>query len=144
MSDGLLRETPAAPNGRRVLLACVAGNQHTVGLQMCADAFLLDGWDVQYLGASVPGSAIASQVASFQPHVVGLSVSFAHQLPQVKDVIQRLVAAYGADRPRVLVGGLAINQFEAIAGQVGADAWSPDARCAVAQAHRLVDAAASV
>jgi len=138
MNDSLLREIPAAPIGKRVLLACVEGNQHCVGLQMVADAFLLDGWEVQYLGASVPAGALLSQVASFRPDIVCLSVSFAHQLGKVKEVLRRLDAAEGATRPPVLVGGLAINQFEALAGQLGADAWSPDARAAVGQARRLL------
>jgi len=136
MSDGLQRSVPAAPNGRKVLLACVEGNQHSVGLQMVADAFLLDGWDVQYLGAGVPPGAIVAQATRFRPDLIGLSVSFAHQLDQVKVVMRRLAAMPG--RPPVLLGGLAINQFAQLAAQLGADGWSADARSAVAQAHALV------
>ena len=54
MTMGLLRSPPPAAIDRRVLLACVAGNHHAVGLRMVADAFQLAGWDVQYLGADVP------------------------------------------------------------------------------------------
>ena len=52
---GLLRSPPSAMIDRRVLLACVAGNNHSVGLRTVADAFQLTGWDVQYLGADVHG-----------------------------------------------------------------------------------------
>ena len=41
MTAALLRSTPPAPIGKRVLLACVAGNHHTVGLRMVADRFNL-------------------------------------------------------------------------------------------------------
>lgn len=50
MTVGLLQSPAPAPLDKRVLLACVEGNSHTVGLRMVADAFQLAGWDVQYLG----------------------------------------------------------------------------------------------
>ncbi|MFC7669333.1 B12-binding domain-containing protein [Hymenobacter humi] len=41
-------------NGRRLLAACVAGDLHTLGLQMVADFLEYEGWEVSYLGASTP------------------------------------------------------------------------------------------
>lgn len=137
MTQGLLKAELPPPNGRRVLLACVEGNTHALGLQMVSDAFQLGGWDVQFLGASVPTGAVTQQVNRFQPHLLGLSVSFAHQLRTVKEVIARLAQSQGAMRPAIIIGGLAINQFDRLAGQLGADAWSPDARSAVASAATL-------
>ena len=67
MTMGLLRSPPPAPIDRRVLLACVAGNHHAVGLRMVADAFQLAGWDVQYLGANVPTAALVRQAAEWNP-----------------------------------------------------------------------------
>ena len=148
MTLGLLRSPPAAPIGRRALLACVEGNEHGVGLRMVADAFQLAGWDVQYLGANVPSVAIIRQAAEWQADIVGLSVSFAHQLAVVKDVIAQLRerpagaqangARPGGARTRVIIGGLAINRFKPLADMVGADAYGVDAPAAVACASRLV------
>ncbi len=137
MTQGLLKAEIPASNGRRVLLACVEGNNHCVGLQMVADAFQLAGWDVLYLGANVPTAALVKHAAECKPDLLGLSVSFAQQLRGVKDVIARLTQAHGAGRPPVIIGGLAINQFDRLAGQLGADAWSPDARSAVISASNL-------
>jgi methylmalonyl-CoA mutase cobalamin-binding domain/chain len=135
---GLLRSPPAAMIGKRVLLACVAGNHHTVGLRMVADAFQLAGWDVQYLGADVPIAAIVRQVAEWKAHLVGLSVGFAQQLPTAKAVIAQLAEHFGSSRPAVIIGGLAINRFSRLADMVGADAFSPDALSAVVAATRIV------
>jgi MerR family transcriptional regulator, light-induced transcriptional regulator len=137
MTHGLVKSEVPASNGSRVLLACVAGNNHSVGLQMVADAFQLAGWEVQYLGANVPTTALIQHLGQCKPDLLGLSVSFAQQLRVVKEIMSRLAQAHSAARPPVIVGGLAINQFNRLAGGLGADAWSPDAASAVASASKL-------
>ncbi len=138
MTVGLLRSPPPTPNSKRALLACVEGNSHTVGLRMVADALELAGWDVQYLGANVPTAALTQQAAEWPADLVGLSVSFAQQLPAVKDVIARLTDKLGAARPALIIGGLAINRFNRLAAMVGADAYGADAPTAVVCANRLL------
>jgi methanogenic corrinoid protein MtbC1 len=137
MTQGLLQSRVPASNGKRVLLACVEGNNHAMGLQMVADAFQLAGWEVQFLGASVPTNALLHYLGQFKPDLLGLSISFAQQLPVAKDIIQRLARSPPAGRPAVIVGGLAINQFNLLADTLGADASSPDSRSAVASASVL-------
>lgn len=138
MSQALATCEAPPSNGRTVVLACVDGNNHTVGLQMVADAFQLSGWEVQYLGANVPTRALLDHLNQVKPDLLGLSVSFAQQLRVVKDVMARLAQANGNARVPVIVGGLAINQFDRLAGQLGADSWSPDARAAVVSGSNLV------
>ena len=137
MSQALATCEAPPPNGRSVVLACVEGNNHSVGLQMVTDAFQLGGWEVQYLGANVPTSALVTHVGHYRPNLLALSVSFPQQLRVVKDILARLMQLYGAARVPVIVGGLAINQFDRLAGQLGADAWSPDAHAAVATGSHL-------
>jgi methylmalonyl-CoA mutase cobalamin-binding domain/chain len=138
MTVGLLRSTPPPAIGKRVLLACVAGNHHAVGLRMVADAFQLAGWDVQYLGANVPTSAIIQQAAEWEVDLVGLSVSFVQQLRVAKEAIAGLAERFGATGPEVIIGGLAINQFDKLAEMVGARAYSADAQSAVVRANQIV------
>ncbi len=137
MTLGLASTDPAPANDRKVLLACVEGNHHAVGLQMVADAFQLSGWEVQYLGANVPAESLARQVAAWKPQLVGLSISFAHQLPTVRRTLARLQELLGAARPPVIIGGLAINRFDALTAQVGAEGSGQDALAAVASGIRL-------
>ena len=138
MTMGLLRSLPSEAIDRRVLLACVAGNNHSVGLRMVADAFQLSGWDVQYLGADVPTASIIRQAAEWKAHLVGLSVAFAQQLPVAKEIVAQLAERFGSSRPAVIIGGLAINHFSRLADMVGADAFGADASAAVAAAARVV------
>ena len=138
MTVGLLQSPAPAPVDKRVLLACVEGNNHAVGLRMVADAFLLAGWDVQYLGANVPTGALVGHAVEWKPDLVGLSVSFAQQLPAVKAVIAALVERLGDARPAVMIGGLAINRFDRLARMVSADGFSADARASVVEATRIV------
>jgi len=130
MTQGLLRSLMPAGNGRRVALACVEGNDHAVGLQMVADAFQLSGWDVDFLGANVPTRALIPHLRRRPPDLVGLSTSFAQQLPKVREIVAGL-ADFEPLRPAVIVGGLAINQFSHLAGMLGVDGWAPDALSAV-------------
>jgi MerR family transcriptional regulator, light-induced transcriptional regulator len=138
MTVGLLRSSPPEPTGKRVLLACVAGNHHAVGLRMVADAFQLAGWDVQYLGADVPTRSIVEQTEEQHVDVIGLSVSFAHQLRTAGQVIGQLIERFGSARPSVVIGGIAINRFNRLGSLVGADAASADAQAAVVSANSLV------
>jgi methanogenic corrinoid protein MtbC1 len=137
MTVALLRSAPPAPVNKRVLLACVEGNNHTVGLRMVADAFQLAGWDVQYLGANVPTTALVKQAAAWKPDLVGLSVSFAQQMPAVKAAVAQLTQQLGEARPAVMIGGIAINRFTPLAAVAGADAHSADAQSAVQDATRM-------
>jgi methanogenic corrinoid protein MtbC1 len=138
MTVALLRSTPPVPINKSVLLACVAGNHHTIGLRMVADSFQLAGWEIQYLGADVPTTSLIQQIGKWSPDLVGLSLSFAQQLPVVRDIISQLSARFGPARPAVIIGGLAINRFNALADLVGADAHSFDAQTAIGAANQLV------
>jgi methanogenic corrinoid protein MtbC1 len=140
MMHALLSSQVGAATGHKVLLSCVEGNNHSVGLQMVGDAFQLAGWEVQFLGVNVPTNALLQQVGRFKPDILGLSISFAQQLRALKQIMLRLAATA---RPAVIVGGLAINRFHRLAGELGADAWSRDALSAIESAAGLLTQAGS-
>ena len=48
----------AAPNGRRVLVACVEGETHDLPPQIAADTLDLAGFEVRFLGANVPTDSL--------------------------------------------------------------------------------------
>jgi methanogenic corrinoid protein MtbC1 len=139
MTVALQYSHPLPSVGKRVLLACVEGNNHAVGLQMVADAFLLAGWDVQYLGANVPSCALITQAAEWKPDLIGLSVSFPQQIRIAKTLITQLSEYFGSERPAVMIGGLAFNRFKGLAGLIGADSFSIDSQTAVELANRVVN-----
>jgi methanogenic corrinoid protein MtbC1 len=138
MTMGLFGTSPQPAKAKRILLACVEGNIHTIGLRMIADAFALDGWEVQYLGPNVPTGALVTQAGSMRADVVALSLSFAQQLRVAKGAVAALEAASSPDwHPRVIIGGLAINRFDRLASIVGAHAFGRDPVEALAYANAL-------
>ncbi len=139
MVHGLLGAEPRPHNGRRILLACLQGNNHVIGLHMVADAFELGGWAVTDLGGNVSSATLLAQVREWNPDIIGLSVSMPSHLHPVKDAIAFVREALGPGAPPFVLGGMAVNTYEGLAAVVGADAWAPDAAAAVEAAVRLVE-----
>ena len=126
--------TAAPDNGGRALFTCLAGNHHVMGLRMVADAFELDGWATYNPGADTSIEALLAQVRRIRPHLVGFSVSLPQHLRGVRDAVAGLRADLGGDCPRLVVGGLVINQFPRLADWVCAESLGGDAVTAAAAA----------
>ena len=135
MSRARAMARAAADNGGRALFACLSGNHHVVGLRMVADAFELDGWSTHYLGADTTPEALLAKVRALRPHLVGFSASLPQHLRGLRDAVAGLRAELGADCPRLVVGGLAINQFPGLAAWVGAEVLGADAVTAASAAQ---------
>lgn len=131
--------SPASPqNGKRVLLGCTEGNVHDIELRIVADTFLIEGWEVRCLGASVPTQELLDQAIEWRPDLVVLSVSLMPQLLTVNATITQLNERLGSERPSVMISGLAISHYGRLASIiVGADSWSTDARGAIHCANLL-------
>jgi methanogenic corrinoid protein MtbC1 len=134
MAQGFGRAEPAADNGRKALLACLAGNHHSLGLRMVADAFELAGWTVHYLGANVPQAALIAQIRRLRPDLVGLSASLPRELRGLRQTLAALRASLADSCPRIVVGGLVFNQFPLLAQSFSAELLGADAVSAAAAA----------
>lgn len=117
----------AAPLNRRALFACAPGNQHSLGLRMVSDAFEVAGWEVQFLGADVPGKDLLAQVAQWRPELLGLSLSLPGQIKPARALVDQLRAELGTQCPAILAGGLATNQAEGLWKALGAGLWAANA-----------------
>ena len=140
--ERLRERLPAATgSGARAVLACVESEAHTIGLRMLADFLAIDGWTVDYLGASVPTADLAEFVSRRTPALVALSVTRAEHLPALT------LAAAALRRvtppPRILAGGAALRGRARAATTFGVDAVAPDARAGVQEARRLTAAPAA-
>ena len=131
MADSFSKSALPPLNGKKVLLACIEGNHHSVGLRMVSDAFELAGWDVQFLGANAPTRALIEQVTRWKPDLVGLSISFPHQLSVTREAITSLRAQLGDGCPQIMIGGAAVNRFPALAQCIDADSHASDALAAL-------------
>lgn len=93
----------------RLLLGAVGAEGHTTGLRMIADLAGGHGFDVQFLGASVPVGTLAGIVAKHAPDIVGLSVTMAGPAGQLGAALEEILGSGHAPRG-ILVGGLGVPE----------------------------------
>jgi len=121
----------------RVVLTGVEGELHQVGGNMIADALEADGWDVRFLGTDVPGPDVLDAIAAHRADLFGISCTLRQNVPKVASLVDEVRSRFGESRPRILVGGGAFRTAGGSPLDVGADAWAPDMREAIAVARTL-------
>ena len=129
------RETQ--PNAGRVLLSCIPGEQHSLGLFMVSEFFVRDGWEV-CLGSPISDCDIATLLRDDWYDVVGFSVACNSRLSYLSREIPRLRKFSRNRRITVLVGGRVFSDDPAMVNRVRADAACTDAGSAPSLARRLV------
>jgi methanogenic corrinoid protein MtbC1 len=132
------RQVCGPPNGKTLVAAAVAGNQHDLGIQVVADLFEMDGWRVIQLGSNVPADDLAQAVEFYDADLVALSLSLATQLPALEETIAVVRASPQGAAVKILVGGCGMMGAADLAKVVGADAYAPNAAEAVARGDALV------
>jgi len=110
---------------RRVLVACAEGELHSIGVRMVADFLEADGWDVLFVGALSPPSAVAELAAAQGVDVVALSAALAQRVPEIVRAVEALRSL--ATVPVIAVGGQAFGGDADVALRTGADLYAPDA-----------------
>ncbi|MFI7603203.1 B12-binding domain-containing protein [Actinoplanes sp. NPDC049681] len=125
--------TTVRPTRGRVTLACVDGEWHALPVRMLGEMLRLDGWRVDFLGASVPGPHLVTHLHQTGPDAVALSCMIATRLPRAHAAI---TACRSVGVP-VIAGGRGFGAEGRWAQRLGADAWAAGAEEAVARlAHR--------
>jgi methylmalonyl-CoA mutase cobalamin-binding subunit len=66
---------PVAPGAPTMLLACIEGERHTLGLSLVETAVRERGMAVRFLGGDVPTADIVRAVRTVRPVAVGLTAS---------------------------------------------------------------------
>jgi methanogenic corrinoid protein MtbC1 len=116
------RRTP--DSGRLAIVACSPGERHCIGGQMLSGLLEAEGWEVLYLGATLPIDDLVALADSEVPDVVALSTTMSENLADVRETASALQSL--AEPPLVVVGGQAYRDG-APAERVGADLWAPTA-----------------
>ncbi len=121
----------APPRGSNAVFACVEHNHHAVGLRIVADAYELDGWSVEFLGADTPTRELMERLEQVRPALVGLSISMVRQLSALKETIDGIRTSFPEQSPHIMAGGLGLIRIPGVADRFGLDGWSPNALTAV-------------
>ncbi|MHC4179983.1 MAG: cobalamin B12-binding domain-containing protein [Planctomycetota bacterium] len=138
MAQLLPRATLQPSNGKTMIAAAVAGNQHDIGLQAVADFFEMDGWRTVLLGANVPARDLVQAVDCFAADLLGLSVSQTIQFQAVKTAIQAVRGSARDTKVKILLGGRAFTDPDDLAKELGADGYAALPAQAVALGRQLV------
>ncbi|WP_433319224.1 cobalamin B12-binding domain-containing protein [Micromonospora sp. CA-269861] len=112
----------ARPTGGRVVVACMDGEWHALPPRLVAEVLRLRGWQVTFLGASVPAAHLVSYLHRYDAHAVALACALPMRLPYAHRMIE---ACRRSDVP-VVVGGRGFGADGRWASRLGV-AWAPDA-----------------
>jgi methanogenic corrinoid protein MtbC1/DNA-binding XRE family transcriptional regulator len=121
--------------GLKAVVSSVEGDQHFIGAQALADFLVVDGWEVDFLGADVPTDHLVPFARARGANLVCVSVSLSSLAP----VAQKLVAELRKipAGPKVLIGGAAFVNRPELVESVKADAFTLDPQEAVTIARQI-------
>ena len=122
------REVCGPSNGKTLVAAAVAGNQHDLGIQVVADLFEMDGWRVIQLGSNVPADDLAQAVEFYDADLVALSVSLATQLTALEETIDIVRKNKRGVDVKILAGGCGMMGIAELARSKGADDFASERR----------------
>jgi methanogenic corrinoid protein MtbC1 len=129
---------PVAARGKKLLIACVEGEQHDLPARLVADYLETAGFDVRYLGANVPTDNLPGVIAVERPDLVALSVTMVFNLGGLRGA----VAAIRARFPRLplLVGGHALTWQPGLAAELAVTAAGDDPHDIINTVERALEA----
>ena len=111
----------------KLAAVCVEGEWHTLALRAITALVRRGGWDITFLGPSVPAAQLARYLHDAGPDGLLVSCSVPLNLPGARRVIE---ASRDTGTP-VLAGGRGFGTDGRRAAALGADEWAPDALTAV-------------
>ena len=112
----------------KAIICTVKGDLHDIGKNLVKMMIEGKGIEVIDLGVDCPSEKIVEAVQSSDAKVVCLSALLTTTMMSQKEVIEALKEAGVRNKVKVMVGGAPVTQ--SYAGEIGADAYSPDAASA--------------
>ena len=123
-------------NGRKAIVAGVAGDPHDMGVRLLADFLDVAGWTSICLGGDVPSGEIARAAARYDADLLALSATLGRHVDRVSDTIVASRALAGG-KLKILVGGRAFAEAPDLWRSIGADGYGRSATEAVTVAAEL-------
>lgn len=109
----------AMANAPVLLVATPAGQVHELGALLVGATAANLGWQVTYLGASLPAAEIAGAARQCRARAVALSLVYPEDDPQMAGELTRLRASLPAEMT-LLVGGRAMSAYRQTVEKIGA------------------------
>lgn len=128
------RARVAAPVDKKLVIACVEGELHDLPARLVSDLLEIHGFDVRFLGASVPHEDLVAMVRDERPALIGLSVTMSFNLKSLREAVSRLRVV--TDAP-IFVGGHALAWSPGIETELSVHAAGTTPDAVLATARRL-------
>ena len=122
-------------NGK-ILIGTVRGDLHDIGKNMVATMLRGVGFEVVDLGINIAVEDFVANIEKHRPDILGMSALLTTTMPEMKKVIDLLVARGLRNGVKVMVGGAPVN--EKFAHDIGADGYGADAGSTVDLAKTLL------
>jgi len=106
MTPYVLKQTPIK-NNFKVAVVCPEGELHELGGRIVADYLRLKGFEVYYLGNSLPKHELVDLVKECQLNAVAISVSNFYTISAVNSMIELINEAN--PNLKCIIGGRAVN-----------------------------------
>lgn len=123
---------------RRILLAKVSGEEHTLGLLVVTACFQEAGWEVSGGAELVCGNRMFRTLADGQFSVLGLSVGISVELDKLSAIIKKARSMSANPGIGICVGGPALIADRDRFSNVGADFIATDALTAIKNAEARI------
>jgi methanogenic corrinoid protein MtbC1/DNA-binding XRE family transcriptional regulator len=121
--------------GLKAVVSSVEGDQHFIGAQAVADFLMVDGWEVDFLGADIPTDHMLMYVKAREANLVCVSVALTSLIPTAQHLVTELKKLSTA--PKVIVGGAAFIANPELVSKISADAHVSDPQEAVTVARQV-------
>jgi 5-methyltetrahydrofolate--homocysteine methyltransferase len=141
MNESLAVLEPYLPEEKKgasgkVLIGTVRGDLHDIGKNMVATMLRGVGFQVVDLGINLSVDDFVTNVEKHRPDILGMFALLTTTMPEMKKVIDLLVARGLRNQVKVMVGGAPVN--EKFAADIGADGYGADAGSSVDLARMLL------
>ena len=105
----------------KVLVLCPPDEAHEIGARMVADFFLLDGYDVTFIGASTPGGEIIGAITHFKPELIAVSITNVFNLIATAKAVSKIMDLKKTFNFQVILGGQACQHNPATCQKMNPD-----------------------
>lgn len=137
LSPVFLRNCSVTKSPRRVLLASVPGEQHTMGLYITSEFFRRAGWDV-WCDLPAYYDDVIGKARGEWFDLVGLSVGAENKIEALTEAVAALRRTSRNSEVLIMAGGLVLVSNPEFAVTLGVDFTAADARQAVSRAEQAV------
>ncbi len=132
--EPLLDDESAGKTSGTVVIATVKGDIHDIGKNLVAIMLKNYGFTVHDLGKNVPAEDIIDAAKKYDADIIGLSALMTTTMTEMKNVVD--LARKQNVRAKIMIGGAVVTRD--FAEDIGADAYSADAKEAVSVAQKLI------